>query len=128
MASDALAASALSRYLEERGVPATVELLATRDTAVFVGPGTSAQLAELIANANFDFRPGTSLLYNRNPLEGEPASFPFTRHSPVHETGHEAFARRAIIRLWSPCSPPLRSLIRWPNSNGKTGLPRWLRS
>ncbi len=130
VASDTLAASALSRYLEERGVPATVidspaatvELLATRDTAVFVGPGTSAQLAELIANANFHFRPGTSLLYNRNPLEGEPASFPFTQHSPVHATGHAAFARlpgrtanTQLLVFASSHNPALVALLTTPS-------------
>jgi hypothetical protein len=68
VASDTLAASTLSRYFEERGIPAavmdspaaTVDLLASRDTALFVGPGSWPQMADLLGEMNFVLRSGTS--------------------------------------------------------------------
>lgn len=130
VASDTLAAAALSRHLEERGVPAvvidspaaTVELLASRDTAVFVGPGTSAQFTDLIAGANFYLRQGTGQLINRAPQPGEPASFATTTHSTVHITSHAALARlpgrtpeTQLILFASSFNPALTTLLTSPS-------------
>lgn len=130
VASDTLAAAALSRHLEERGVPAmvidspaaTVELLSSRDTAVFVGPGTSAQFRDLIAGANFYLQPGTGLLINRKPLPQEPASFATTTHSTVHVTSHAALARlpgrtpeTQLILFASSFNPALTTLLTSPS-------------
>ena len=130
VASDTLAAAALSRHLEERGVPntvidspaATVELLSSRDTAVFVGPGTSAQFADLIAGANFYLRPGTGQLINRQPQPGEPVSFATTSHSPVHVTSHAALARlpgrtpdTQLLLFSSSFNPALITLLTSPS-------------
>lgn len=129
VASDTLAAASLSRHLEERGIPATVidspaatvDLLASRDTALFVGPGTWAQMAEWIGGANFVLRSGTGQLINRNPLPGEPPSFETVTHSPVHVSSHGVLARlpgrspnTQLILFGSSFNPALVNLLTSP--------------
>jgi hypothetical protein len=126
VASDTLAASTLSRYFEERGIPAavmdspaaTVDLLASRDTALFVGPGSWPQMADLLGEMNFVLRSGTGQVISRNPRAGEPESFDTKAYSPVHSSSHGVFARlpgkgrnTQLLVFASSFNPALASLL-----------------
>ena len=101
VASDTVAASTLSRYLEERGVPAavvdtsvaTLDLLASRDAIVFVGPGSTPEQSLLMERMNFYMKPNGGGVFNRAPLPGEPERFSDTIHSPLRSTSHGILAR-----------------------------------
>lgn len=101
VASDTVAASTLSRYLEDRGVPAavvdtsvaTVDLLATRSAIVFVGPGSTPEQAVLMEQMNFYLKPNGGGVFNRAPRAGEPERFSDILHSPLRSTSHGILAR-----------------------------------
>jgi hypothetical protein len=100
VASDTLAASSVSRYLQDRGVhanvldspAATMDLLATQDTIVFVGPGTMSQLSPL-TDTNFYLKPGGRGVLNRKPAPGEPPIYSDIAHAPLRATSHGVIAR-----------------------------------
>jgi len=100
VASDTLAASAVARYLQDRGVhanvldspAATVDLLATQDTIVFVGPGTVSQLSPL-TDTNFYLKPGARGVLNRNPAPGELSHYADIEHAPLRITSYGVLAR-----------------------------------
>lgn len=103
VASDTRAASTLARYLQDRGVPAevidtpsaTIDVLGSQTTIIFAGPGTTAQLGNLLDTMNFHLVPGKGGVLNRQPQSGEPAHFNEIRHSPLRTTSHGVIARVA---------------------------------
>lgn len=101
IASDTLAASVVARYLEDRGTPAIIldtpsaglEILSSQDAILFVGPGTSVQVPEIMNRLGYGFQRSESgtnrgLLDRRNPG----VEFPVTVHSPTRSTGHGLLA------------------------------------
>lgn len=100
VASDTLAASVVSRYLDDRGVPAfvvdtpgaTLELLSSQDAVVFVGPGTSVQLGPIMDRTGYTFRPGAGVLVDRKAKPGEAVEYPNVIHSPLRSTSYGSIA------------------------------------
>jgi hypothetical protein len=101
VASDTRAASTLAHYLQDRGVPsniidtpaASLDLTATQDLIVFVGPGTTSQLGSMLENMNFYMVPGKGSVLSRRPAEGEPNHYADIRHSTLRITSHGIIAR-----------------------------------
>jgi hypothetical protein len=128
VASDTLAASSVARYLQDRGVPAsvldtptaTVDLLSSQDTIVFLGPGTARQLSPL-TDTNFYLQSGTGGVTNRNPAPGEPAQFPGVELAPLRSTNHGVLALlpgkapgTRLLLFASVFNPALASLTTTP--------------
>ncbi len=130
IASDTLAASTVSRYLEDRGTPAVVldtpsaslELLSANDAIYFVGPGTSAQIPDIMTRLGYGFHlspVGTNrgLLDRRDPA----VHFPITVHSPSRSTGHGIIALLPgkasgthVLLVASSFNPALASVLTLP--------------
>jgi hypothetical protein len=101
VATDTLAASTVSRYLEERGVAApvldspsmTVDLLAKKSTVVFVGPGTIELIEERGFRTNYYLKPGVGGVLDRRPGAGELEHHRAIEHAPLRSTSYGVFAR-----------------------------------
>lgn len=100
VASDTVAASSVSRYLEDRGVPATIvdtpaatlSLLDSQDAILFVGPGSSHQVANVMDRIGYGFDRGPGgTSRGLIDLRGG-RKFPVTAHSPSRSTGHGVIA------------------------------------
>lgn len=130
IASDTLAASMVARYLEDRGTPAVVldtpsaglDILSSQDAILFLGPGTSAQVPDIMNRLSFGFHlseAGTNrgLLDRRNPG----TEYPVTVHSPSRSTGHGLLALLPgkapgthILLVASSFNPALASVLTIP--------------
>lgn len=130
IATDTLAASAVSRHLEDRGVPApitdtpaaTINLLPSHDAALFVGPSSSTGIRDLMDQLGFAFRRSAAgvnsgLIDRRAP----DVSFPVTAHSPTRSTGHGLIARlpgktpdTSVLIVGSVYNPALAMVLTEP--------------
>ncbi len=133
IATDTLAASAVSRHLEDRGVPApitdtpaaTINLLPSQDAALFVGPSSSTGIRDLMDKLGFAFRRSAagvnSGLIDRRAAAGTEISFPVTAHSATRSTGHGLIARlpgktpdTSVLIVGSVYNPALAMVLTSP--------------
>ncbi len=130
IASDTLAASAVSRYLEDRGTPAVVldtpsaglDLLASQDAIFFVGPGTSAQIPDIMKRLGYGFQQSTAGTNRGIADRRDPAvTFPITNHSPARSTGYGVIALLPgkgagthVLVVASSFNPALASVLTLP--------------
>jgi len=101
IASDTLAASTVSRYLADRGMPAVVldtpsagvALLSSQDAVVFLGPGTGAQLPDAMNRLGYVFKRieagANSGFVDRHDAKVE---YPVISQSPSRSTSHGLIA------------------------------------
>lgn len=133
VASDTVAASAVSRYLEDRGVPvriidtpaATLDMLDSQDAIVFVGPGSVHQVANAMDRIGWAFD-RTTVATSRGLLDlraapGTQRDYPVTAHSPTRTTGHGVIAllpgkaeNTHLLVVASSFNPALSSLLTHP--------------
>lgn len=126
VASDTVAASSVSRYLEDRGVPArivdtpavTLDLLDSQDAIVFVGPGSTHQVANVMDRLGYAFDRSSQATSRGWTDLRTPATYPVTVHSPSRTTGHGVIAlvpgkspRTRLLVVASSFNPALASLL-----------------
>ncbi len=126
IASDTVAASAVSRYLEDRGVPArivdtpaaTLDLMDSQDAIVFLGPGSSYQVMNVMDRLGFAFDRSSAGTYTGWVDAQTKTTYPITAHSPTRTTGHGVIAllpgksrNTHILVVASSFNPALASVL-----------------
>ncbi len=126
VASDTVAASAVSRYLEDRGVPAkvldtpaaTMDMLDSQDAIVFLGPGSSHQVPNVMDRLGyaFDRSPTGTARGFADTKSGK--LYPTKVHSPLRTTGHGVIAmlpgkapNTRLLVVASAFNPALATLL-----------------
>ncbi|MBY0503642.1 MAG: helix-turn-helix domain-containing protein [Bryobacteraceae bacterium] len=139
IASDTVAASSLSRYLEDRGVPASVldtpavslTMMDTQDAILLLGPGSANQVAGVMDRLGYAFTRSPSGV-SRGLLDRSSGNgFPAQSLSPIRSIGYGVIALLPgktkgthILVVASSFNPALVSLLT--NQTELAGLQAFL--